>query len=158
LTLRSGLRATLDQSALGYKTVGELHAQLDTHETQLTNLETNNPTVVAVTATSDGLTTGLIPATATYVTLTCTNAAHIATLPAAAIGKTITLYLGGATASNIRTAASSNIKINNADADGGAADTALPAETLVTFTKVATDEWLTSAVDGLGASVTLLTS
>ena len=155
MTLRSGLRATLDQSALGYNTVGELHAQLDTHETQITNLETGNPTVVAVTATSDGLTTGLIPATAAYVTVTCANAAHIVTLPTASVGKQITVHVI-TTAVHVRTAASSNLTINNVDADGGAADADVPVSHTVVFTKVTATGWVTSAITEAGIAYTVV--
>ncbi len=56
---------------------------------------------VAVTATSDGLTTGLIPSGAGVATITSANAAHIVTLPVPAPGQ-IVLGFNGATACEIR--------------------------------------------------------
>jgi len=155
MALRSGLRATLDQSGLGYKTVGEVHSQLDTHETQLALLESTG-TVAAVTATTDGLTTGLVPATASHVTVTCANSAHIITLPTASVGKRIVVFWG-ATAGHVRTAATSNIKINGTDADS-AVDAVVPASHLVVFTKVGASDWITEAVTNLGAAYTVVVS
>jgi hypothetical protein len=133
--------------------VGELHAQLDTHETQLDLLESTG-TVAAVTATTDGLTTGLVPATASHVTVTCGNSAHIITLPTASVGKRIVVFWG-LTAGHVRTAASSNIKVNGTDADS-AVDADIPASHLVVFTKVGASDWIASAVDSVGAAYTVV--
>ncbi len=71
----------------------------------------------SVTATADGLTTGVISITARDVAVTSANSAHIVTLPASVVGKVIT----GAVGSNgfrLQTTASSNITINGVDSDG----------------------------------------
>ena len=110
----------------------------------------------AVTATADGLTTGLIPAGTRYVTITAgADANSIVTLPAPVVGNIITAYIG-ATGVEVRTVALSNVKINNVDADGGAAEAALPATTLATFTAVSATEWILQAVDELGAVITAI--
>jgi hypothetical protein len=57
---------------------------------------------VAVTATADGLTTGLIPSGAGVATITSANAAHIVTLPVPVPGQ-IVFGFNGATACEIRT-------------------------------------------------------
>lgn len=76
---------------------------------------------VALTATADGLTTGLIPASASFVAVTAgADANSIITLPAAAsvvAGKIIRGWIG-ATGCEMRTPASSNTKINDVDGDG----------------------------------------
>lgn len=76
---------------------------------------------VAATATVDGLTTGLIPASASFVEVTAGGDANsIITLPAAAAVKAGKIIRGwiGATGCEIRTPASSNTKINDVDGDG----------------------------------------
>lgn len=73
----------------------------------------------AVTATVDGLTTGVISSTTTFAVVSVGTTNHIATLPTPALGKM--LFLVNVAASNnleVQTAASSNITINNVDADG----------------------------------------
>lgn len=86
------------------------------------NASSDFPADAAVTATADGLTTGLIPITAKTVLITSGSADHIATLPGIAanalgIGHTIRGRIA-ATGCEIRTLASSNETINGVDADG----------------------------------------
>ena len=50
-------------------------------------------TALAVTATSDGLTTGLITSGTRYVTATSASADNIVTLPTAVVGNIITMYI-----------------------------------------------------------------
>lgn len=71
----------------------------------------------AVTATADGLTTGLISVTARHVTVTSANSAHIATLPASVVGKEISGFVGS-NGFRLQTTAASNITINGVDSDG----------------------------------------
>jgi len=71
------------------------------------------------TATADGLTTGLIAAGTTFVTVTSDSATKYITLPAisaATIGQTIDIYVG-ATGYELVTPATSNNTINTVDAD-----------------------------------------
>jgi hypothetical protein len=80
------------------------------------------PATSAITATADGLTTGLIPATAKLAIITSASADNIATLPGIAantlgIGYTIRGRIA-ATGCEIRTLASSNETINGVDGDG----------------------------------------
>ena len=151
MTLRSGLRATLDQSAIGYKTVGELHAQLDTHETQLTNLEVVPAT--AVTATSDGLTTGLIPATARHISITSANANNIIKLPAPVVGTQIRGFVG-ANGCEVR-AVGTSITVNDVIVSA-TNEAAVPADTMVEFTCVSSTQWLLHATTKLGAVLTAI--
>lgn len=108
----------------------------------------------AVTATSDGLTTGLISVTARHVTITAASANDIATLPAAVVGKEITGFVG-TNGCELRTPASSNVKINDVDSDG-TNEAAIPADTNFRLLCVATDKWILTAVTKLGAVVTAI--
>lgn len=110
---------------------------------------------VAVTATADGLTTGLIPSGTRYVTAASGgNANNIITLPAAVVGNIITVYVG-ADGCEVRTPSGSNVTINNVDSDG-TNEAALPATTLATFTCTTTTSWILEAVDELGAVITAI--
>jgi len=76
--------------------------------------------VAAVTATDDGLTTGLVPAGTTFATITSEGATKAVTLPAisaATIGQTLDLYVG-ANGYELLTPASSNNTISTVDSDG----------------------------------------
>jgi len=76
--------------------------------------------VGAATATADGLTTGLILAGETFVTVTSDSATKLITLPACAaagIGQTIDLYVG-ATGYELVTPATSGDTISTVDSDG----------------------------------------
>lgn len=108
----------------------------------------------SVTATTDGLTTGLISVTARHVTVTSDDANKIVTLPAAVVGKEITMYVG-ATGCEVRTPASSNVKINDVDSDG-TNEAAIPATTLCRFTCTSSTTWLLEAIDELGAVITAI--
>jgi len=80
-----------------------------------------------VTATSGGLTTGLINLGTTFAAITSSNATFIATLPAATVGQVIRGAVT-ATGCEIRTPAASGETINNVDSDG-TNEMALPANT-----------------------------
>lgn len=76
--------------------------------------------VASVTATDDGLTTGLIPSGSTFASITSAGATKAVTLPSitsASIGQTIDLYVG-ANGYELLTPASSNNTINTVDSDG----------------------------------------
>lgn len=75
--------------------------------------------IATATATADGLTTGLIAAGSTFVTVTSDSATKFVTLPAitaATVGQTIDIYVG-ATGYELVTPASSNNTINTVDSD-----------------------------------------
>lgn len=107
-----------------------------------------------VTATADGLTTGIVTATARHITITSASADNIVTLPASVVGKQITGYVG-ANGCELRTTASSGIKINGVDSDG-TNEAAIPDTTLIKLTCVASDEWILEAITELGAVVTAI--
>lgn len=105
----------------------------------------------AVVPTSDGLTTGLILATDTYISLASADANHFATLPAIAdvpLGKRI-VGKNGATACELRTPASSTTKINNGQADSNEA--VIAANVSVFIEKTAADNW--SVLTATGGAV-----
>jgi hypothetical protein len=71
----------------------------------------------AVTATADGLTTGLVSETARHLVVTSDTNTKIVTLPTSVVGKEISGYVGS-NGFRLQTAASSNITINGIDSDG----------------------------------------
>lgn len=110
----------------------------------------------AVTATADGLTTGLIRATDSFVTVTSANAAHIITLPdapASMIGKVIRGWIG-ATACEMRTAGASST-INNLNT---VATNEAPLAATGEFTAkvVAAQTWVVTYLTELGAPTTIV--
>ncbi len=94
----------------------------------------------AVTATTDGLTTGLISDTARHVTITSSVSTKIATLPTPVVGKVITGY-EATNGFSLQTAASSNIKINGVDCDG-TNTFVVPAGLLFRAICVSATEWI----------------
>lgn len=108
----------------------------------------------AVTATVAGLTTGLVPAGARFVSVTSADANHIVTLPAAVIGTIIDFWVG-ANGCEIRTPAASNVTINDVDSDG-TNELAIPATTHVRATCVTATGWIVDAWNELGADIAAL--
>lgn len=109
---------------------------------------------VAVTATADGLTTGIIPAGASFVSITSAAATNMVTLPSAVVGNIIWLYVG-ANGCELITPAGSNATINTVDSDG-TNQVDIPATTLLLAVCVAADTWILQATDELGAVITAL--
>lgn len=99
--------------------------------------------VATATATADGLTTGLIAAGTTFVTVTSGGATDAVTLPAAAagtVGQTIDIYVG-ANGYELLTPASGNNTINTVDSDGtNQLDVA--ANTLLRCVQVSATGWM----------------
>lgn len=98
---------------------------------------------VAVTGTDDGLTTGLITAGSTFVTVTSAGATKAVTLPAAAagtVGQTIDIYVG-ANGYELLTPATGGDTINTVDSDGtNQLDVA--ASTLLRCVQVTATGWM----------------
>lgn len=96
---------------------------------------------VSVTATADGLTTGLITAGSTFVTVTSAAATNAVTLPASdTVGQTIDIWVG-ANGYELLTPASSNDTINTVDSDGtNQLDVA--ANTLLRCVQVSATGWM----------------
>ena len=111
---------------------------------------------VARTATADGLTTGIIPAGASFVAVTAgADANSIITLPTAApVGTVIWAWIG-ATGHELRTTAASGETINNVDSDG-TNELAIVATTLWRAHKVSSTAWIVVAWDELGAAIAAL--
>lgn len=108
----------------------------------------------AVTATSDGLTTGRIRSDSEFVSLTSASANNIATLPVGYVGQVIRGYIG-ATGCELRTIAGSDATINDVNSDG-TNEAAIPATTKIMLTCTGTDEWILEATTELGAVVTAI--
>ncbi len=107
-----------------------------------------------VTATSDGLTTGLIPGDAQFVTVTSANADYIVTLPAGYIGQIIRGRVG-ANGCELRTIASSGDTINNVDSDG-TQEAAIPTTVTFMAQKVTATGWILMTWTALGAVATAI--
>lgn len=116
---------------------------------------------LGVTATSDGLTTGLIPAhvftsAGGFVTITSASANNIVTLPAIAdveIGGKCKFYIG-ATGCEVQTVASSGTTINDVDSDG-TNEAAIPATHYFEVTKVSATGFLLVSWTSAGAAATV---
>lgn len=105
----------------------------------------------AITATADGLTTGLITADDGLVIITSDDANKIVTLPAAAVGIVIEGYIA-ATGCELRTPDASGVKINNVDADG-TQELAIPAGANFRAECFATTDWKVQLWNQAGAAV-----
>lgn len=112
----------------------------------------------ALTATADGLTTGLMTGTAEHVAVTSANAAHAITLPAsssALIGRTFKIWVGS-NGFELLTPASSNATINGTDSDGtNQAD--IPANSFSRVTLVAANIWILENIGANGAVASAIT-
>jgi len=97
--------------------------------------------VQEVTATSDGLTTGLIRDDVNIANVTCGTANYIATLPKAVTGKVLICTTAGAEATEFRTPATSGQTINGVDSDG-TNELAVATASVVFFTAISDSAWL----------------
>jgi hypothetical protein len=103
---------------------------------------------VAVTATTGGATTGLIPATANFVTVTSDSVNKQISLPAATIGKQIMIQVG-ATACELISAVAAH-KVNNVTV-GATNEAALTATNTYQLMYVAANTWIMTGWTNLGA-------
>lgn len=95
---------------------------------QVNLVEDDVPAVAEVTATADGLTTGIIPPRAKFVQVTSANADHIVVLPAPVLGKEIIIDVG-ANGFELRSSDPATIAINGGS--GADAESAIPANSTV---------------------------
>ncbi len=102
----------------------------------------------AVVATVDGLTTGLIPAAARFVTVTSSVATKQISLPAAIGGKDLQI-LGPANGCELISVVAGD-KVNTVVV-GATNEAALVAGTLYTLHYDGVDNWIMDGLDGLGA-------
>lgn len=109
------------------------------------------------TATSDGLTTGILKPLSQFVTVTSANANNIIALPALSTGMIGTVIKGyvGANGFELRVAAADATtgKINDVTTN---VETAIPATTFFTATCVSATQWILTAVDKVGAVITAI--
>ena len=106
-------------------------------------------TVAAVTSTADGLTTGLIPATASVVEITSDTATKQVSLPAAVDGKELRLHCLATGCELISVVAGD--KVNNVVV-GATNEAALVAATVYTLRYVlSATSWVMTGLDALGA-------
>lgn len=111
------------------------------------------PNIQAVTATADGLTTGLITAGKNFITVTSANADHQITLPASSVGTVIRILVGATGCELI--CATAGDKINDVVC-GATNEAALTATNLYTCQYVATNLWVVTGLTKLGAVQTAL--
>lgn len=102
----------------------------------------------AVTATADGLTTGLIPASATYVTVTSAGANNQISLPAGYVGKVLRILIGTTGCEMISAVAADKV---NEVVVGATNELALTAEALYTCVYTKSGFWIVSGQTKLGA-------
>ena len=103
---------------------------------------------IAVIATADGLTTGLIVATAQFVTVTSSVATKQISLPAAIAGKKLTIV--GPTNGCELISVVAGDKVNTVVV-GATNEAALVAGTVYTLIYDGTDNWVMTGIDALGA-------
>lgn len=122
------------------------------------DVETEGGGVRAVVPTADGLTTGLILATDSFVEATSADANHILTLPAASAatrGKEIWIWVKPSTNCELRTPAASGDTINGVDSDGTQEALLTHSQLYVVRQHLATG-WLLQAFTALGAVATAI--
>ncbi len=110
---------------------------------------------VTVTATADGLTTGLIPSGTRFVTVTSDTATKVVVLPASVIGNIVTITVP-ATGCELQTLASTNETINTVDCDG-TNELALVAGSVYQLTCTKAITWVATGVSNVGANEDSLT-
>jgi hypothetical protein len=109
----------------------------------------------SVTATGDGLTTGLIPDHASFVTVTSDSGDKVVVLPTWVIGHHITIVVP-ATGCEVQTLDASNDTINTVDCDGSN-ELALTAAGIYHFWCVADSTWIAYGWAANGTAVAALT-
>lgn len=96
-------------------------------------------TATAATATADGMTTGIVPDSTSFVQVTSANANNIITLPTPTPG-TIVRLLNGATGYELRTSTPASVAINGGT--GAAAESAIGANVYVEAMCVSPTAWI----------------
>lgn len=141
-TLVSGSRQMFGTNA-------KIRAALDKADDNFTELYSYcDPTAVSVTATTGGGTTGLIPATANFVTVTSDSVNKQISLPAASVGKTLTIKVGSTGCELISAVAAHTL--NNV-VIGATNEAALTANNTYFLHYVAANTWVMSGWTNLGA-------
>ena len=119
--------------------VAGLCTKLDVDGVWVDSRLTVNPSnAEARTATSDGLTTGIISDQAAFVSVTSANANNIITLPAPTPGRAIIIDVG-ATGFELRSSAPASIAINGGS--GSAAESAIAANSTVLVVCLSNTAW-----------------
>jgi hypothetical protein len=111
------------------------------------------PTAVAVTATTDGSTTGTIPDGTSFAVVTSSGATKQVILPAPTPGLLLRLYVG-ANGFDLKSSTPASIAINGGT--GASAKSAIPANTTVTLTCETATSWkgFTQTATGTLAAIT----
>jgi len=99
---------------------------------------------VAVTATDDGLTTGIIPAGSRVVQVTSANAAHLVTLPAPTVGRELLLINTSGVAFELQSSAPTTISINGGAGASASSTLALTA-LLIRCVCISATQWIANS-------------
>lgn len=121
--------------------------------TRLTQANRTEPTDVAVTATTGGGTTGLIPAGTSFVTVTSDSANKQISLPAGSVGDVIRILVGSTACELISAVAADKV---NEVVVGATNELALTAEALYTCTYTKSGFWIVTGETKLGARIAAL--
>lgn len=108
-----------------------------------------NPSNAAVTATADGLTTGIIPGSATFVTVTSASANNQIALPAGHVGKVLRILVGTNGCEMISAVAADKV---NEVVVGATNELALTADALYTCVYTKSGFWIVTGLTKLGAA------
>lgn len=105
---------------------------------------------VLVTATSDGLTTGIIPDYAEFVIVTSSSSSNKVTLPTPTPGRPELRIYNAANGFKLQTTAPATIAINGGT--GSTASSAIAANTMQKMNCVTATAWLGTSVSSVGAT------
>ena len=127
-----------------------LHGPLATAMSAINSMFTElYPRNLAVTATADGLTTGLITTGYNFVTVTSANASHQISLPAGTVGQVLRILVGTTGCELISAVAAD--KVNEVTV-GATNELALTAEALYTCVYTKPGFWIVTGHTKLGAA------
>ena len=131
-----------------YGTSAKIRSRFTMVDENFTEVYGGDRTAGTVTATADGLTTGLIDADDGFVTVTSANAGHQISLPAANVGKILVIKVGTTGCELISSVAAD--KVNNVVV-GATNEAALTANNTYVLIYVAASIWIMTGYTNLGA-------
>lgn len=144
-------------TAMGNTRMGKAVAAAGSSDTYvnvlLQQIDRSEPTDVAVTATTGGATTGLIPAGTSFVTVTSDSANKQISLPAGSVGDVIRILVGSTACELISAVAADKV---NEVVVGATNELALTAEALYTCTYTKSGYWIVTGETKLGARIAAL--
>jgi len=153
----TALSGAATSTAMGNTRMGTATALAASGDTyvlvRLTQANRTEPMDVAVTATTGGGTTGLIPAGTSFVTVTSDSANKQISLPAGSVGDVIRILVGSTACELISAVAADKV---NEVVVGATNELALTAEALYTCTYTKSGFWIVTGETKLGARIAAL--